>query len=283
LALLLVANFHASLSQELIWDDLRLTYNINPFGHFNRVPRTIRDPNFEEQGWVSISADCANNGAFNGNQYMVPGDYSAVLLFDVNGVIAGIQQLLNKTAILGPDNNVNYPALPVYQSISYEDQEYFVLTSYFVNPEIICTTGRNDSSLETEGTGTGLWVQNGTNPLSFVYVPRNRSEGYEQGWTRNQCFPGMGSHNFNRVEEYTGHNCTEMFPVFGLYNRVDELMGFGFISPGAIINHRFENPPNAAIQLILGETPQCVLDTNDRIGLTSMHVYFMDSPWLIIC
>ncbi|CAL8090487.1 unnamed protein product [Orchesella dallaii] len=282
LVIILVAVCQQGCSAE-VWDDFRVTYNINPFGHFNRLPKTVRDPSFTEQGWLATSSNCGNDGNFNGIQHIIPGDYSAALLFDVNGVIAGIQQLLNKTSILGPDNGVNYPALPVYQTATFEQQEYFLLTSYFVDPAIICTTGRNDTDLISDGTGTGLWIQNGTSPSTSIQVPHNRSVAIEEGWTKNQCFIGMGSHNFYQVEQYTSNNCTEMFPVFGLYNRADELMGFGFITPGTVVTSRFENPPNAAIQLILGDTPQCVLDTNDRIGLTSMHVYFVDTPWLIIC
>ena len=44
-----------------------------------------------------------------------------------------------------------------------------------------------------QGTGTGLWLQNGRNPFENVQVPMNRSDAIAEGWTQNQCFAAMGN------------------------------------------------------------------------------------------
>lgn len=59
-----------------------------------------------------------------------------------------------------------------------------------------------------------------------------------------------GFHNFYSIQQYEDTNCTEMVPVFGLYNKDSKkLHGFGFITVGNIINPRFEQPPPPAIRV----------------------------------
>jgi len=263
------------------WDDFRVTYAANAFGHFNRLPRTLNESGAED--WALVSESCDNNGQFNGMQYIVPGDVSAALLYDVNGVIAGIQALFDKSEIQA-NNTFDYETLsPMYQTYIINETEYFLLTAYFVDPEIICTTGRTPEDLPVDGTGTGLWIQEGPTSDTSVQVPYLRDDAIGESWTENNCFPGMGSHNFYRVEEYDSVSCTVMRPLFALYNRAGEMLGFGFIVPGTQINPRFENPPLLAIQAILGDTPECIVDISNTIGLTSLHVYFVDTPWFIAC
>jgi hypothetical protein len=57
---------------------------------FDGMPRTATDA--EAKGWRSISAkDCTNGGKFFGNRYVLGDDIAMALLFDRNGIIAGIQ------------------------------------------------------------------------------------------------------------------------------------------------------------------------------------------------
>lgn len=157
---------------------------------------------------------------------------------------------LNKNSLLAPGNIVNYPMLPVYQTTTFENEEYFMLTTYLVEPSIICTSGRNDSDLATEGTGTHVMIQNGTSPNApLVRIPKNRTVAISENWTKNQCFFGMGNHNFYGVEQYQSHNCTQVFPFFGLYDDNGDMLGYGSTNPGTVVNHRFENPSSQAISV----------------------------------
>jgi len=263
------------------WSELRGSFLIAKQESFAPFPRTIREELFSTENWVRASPenDCSNGGKFNGNQYVKQDDYSVGLLYDVNGVIAGIQMLLPHTTVLSADNTLRYDLVKLYTNATYNDQEYFVITAYFVNPANICSGGRSDEALTEEGTGSGLWLQNG--PGEFLEVPKKRPTTGD--WTVNNCFPAMGYHNFYRVPNYTPTNCTQMDPIFGLYNRNNDLHGFGFITVGNDTRPRFEHPPPTAIKAILGDTPQCVLDIQEKIGVTSLHVYFVPSPWFITC
>lgn len=106
----------------------------------------------------------------------------------------------------------------MFQNETLDGRLYVVLTAYFVQPgkrqslylprnkqkiltplDTICTTGRHLSDLISEGTGNGLWFQNGPNPNTLINVPRTRSAASQLGWTDTECFPGMGLHNFFEV------------------------------------------------------------------------------------
>lgn len=276
------------------WNSLNGSFLIGKPESFGYFPRSINEINTLFNGsWVPVSStqnDCSNGGLFNGIQYTKENDYSVGLLYDVNGIIAGIQMLIPHDVVRTSTNDLDYDAIPMYQNATYGGNDYYVLTAYLVEPSTICTTGRTQESLAQEGTGTGLWIQNGPSAEDTVQVPQDRPESEDEdendGWTKNNCFPAMGFHNFYSIKQYEATNCTEMVPFFGLYNKDSKkLHGFGFITPGNIINPRFEQPPAAAIRLILGagRTPQCVLALQEREGVTSLHVYFVKEPAKIAC
>lgn len=69
---------------------------------FGPLPRSINEINNSNSSsnasWVPTSStqdDCANGGLFNGIQYVKENDFSVGLLFDKNGIIAGIQMLVS--------------------------------------------------------------------------------------------------------------------------------------------------------------------------------------------
>lgn len=277
------ASIIENVAAEPLYNDFRVTYNVNPFGNFRRTARTMRQA--MEDRWQLVSYNCTNDGSFNGLKFVDRNDTAVALLFDIHGVIAGVQALIPHREVLTPENTVRYGNIPMYQNITLEDGEtYFVLTAYFISPEKVCGVGRLESDLEIEGTAQGLWLQNGPTPADFIQVPTNRQAANAEGWTMNQCFPGMGAHNFYQVDKFEEHGCNEVRPAFGLYNKNDTMHGFGLIVPGTATSKKFEYPPGLAIQAILGPpVPPCILEQNSLIGTTTLHVYFIDTPWSINC
>ncbi|CAL8069884.1 unnamed protein product [Orchesella dallaii] len=268
------------------WSDLRGSFLILKDESFAQFPRTIDDA--EAGGYTAVSStpnDCSNGGLFNGIQYTKTNDYSVGLLYDIGGVIAGLQMLIPHNTVLNENSTLRYGDIPMYNNVTYNDVVYFILTTYFVNPSTICSRGRTETELEQDGTGSGVWIQNGTSAAASVQIPLSRPVATSKGWTENNCFPAMGYHNFYMLDQYSRTNCQLMQPIFGLYNADDELHGFGLITPGNIDNPRFEHPPDTAIKMILGsdKTPQCVIDLEQRIGITSLHVYFIPRPYLWTC
>ena len=71
--------------------------------------------------------------------------------------------------------------------------DVYILTAYFVDPSTICRKGRDSAQLLKEGIGTGLWLQNGTNPINdSVQMPLYESAVGTTKWVKGACFPSMG-------------------------------------------------------------------------------------------
>jgi charged multivesicular body protein 7 len=266
------------------WVDLKVTFGLNVFRNFNSMPRTSEEA--VEEGFSNISPpnDCTNDGKYFGFRYIQPNDPGMALMYDKNGIISGIQMNFLKSEAVTPTNLYNFDAVTMYQNTTINAQDYYTLTAYFVPPATICTTGRTKDQLFTEGTGTVLVLQNGLTPSTLINVPLDRTQATAEGWTKNQCFIGMGYHNFYKSEEFAATNCREIRPVFLLFTKSDELLGFGFAGQGFASSPRFEHPGERAIKAIIGDdVAQCLLDVSTSPQLSTMHIYFTKRPYFFHC
>jgi len=283
---LCVAGHPAAAAQ---WDDLKITYNLNPFATygFNSIERTM-DNVKNKQSWVPLldNVQCNNKiGEFE--FYGIPmtdkDDISVVTLYDKNGVIAGLQTWLPKDELLQKDPVYKFDEQKVFNLATLNNKEYYVLTAYFIRPSTICNNGRNPADLDDEGTGKGLWLQVGKTPSEILEIPYKRDQAVQQGWTRNSCFYAMGHHNFYKVQDWDTNHCTDFFPFFLLFNNSDELIGFGIIAPGFTSSQKFEHPSSTSLKYILDHAPECIMGQADRGGFSTLHVYFTSTPRLIMC
>ncbi|CAF1462502.1 unnamed protein product [Adineta ricciae] len=161
--------------------------------------------------------------------------------------------------------------------------DMYTATAYFVPPATICSVGRTLSRLEHEGTGTGLFFQNGSNPLQdAVEVPLWESDLGKTKWAPGACFKTMGKHYW-----YNNHldlNCSEVLPAFVMYNK-GQLSAFGWsIMAKMDASQRVEFPPKAVISSFLIPVPKCMFPIYDAIGgVTTMHLYFNTDPANLEC
>jgi len=267
------------------WTNLKVHFSTNPLSkyYYQTQPRTVSS--LKASDWTNISGnDCTNGGKYNGFRYVENSESGMALLFDSQGTIAGIQQILNKQEVQ-TNSAFHYDKVPQYNPDTFNGQDVYVLTAYFVDPETICTSGRDASQLTSDGTGNLLQLQAGPTPVDLLEMPRARSEAIAQGWSKNKCFVGMGYHNFYKVEDMASTNCLEIVPYFGLYDNNGDQIGFGFASYGTAQSNHFEHPPSLAVKAIVGadQVPQCLLDGADKPGLSTMHVFFTDRPYLYAC
>jgi charged multivesicular body protein 7 len=276
-----------SCASGVYWDGLRVTWGPSVGnGFYDPLPRLVNDA--VKEGWLPVGGGCENGGRFAGHRYRLGNDTSLNLLFDKNGIIAGIQALLPKSEVMNPENDYRYDLVPMFQNETISGAEYVVLTAYFVQPQTICSTGRTLFDFMEQGTGTGVYFQNGESPTGTptIDVPSMRADASAVGWTNCECFPGMGLHNFFEVEKWAATNCTTLQPTQATFNLDEELTGFVFQIQGPhLTSTRYETPPNEALYAIIGvdRIPQCVVDSNTRFGSSTMHIYFIDQPWLLGC
>jgi hypothetical protein len=251
----------------------------DPIHGYNDLPTDIFTA--LNNGWKGITkADegCTNGGKYNGFRLIYGDDSSISLLVDIAGNVVGIQMNINQTSVNVPNNNYKYDAVPMYVNDVINGLKVYTLTAYFVDPSIICTSGRTEDSVANDGTATGVYLQNGPTPANTIQIPYKRADAIAAGWTKNNCFVGMGYHNFFQSEKYQDTQCTAFRPVFGLYGADDQIQGFGLTSVGKAYsaNNRYEYPSSGAIKLIVGNDARlspCLTETADNPGVTTMHVF----------
>jgi len=280
------------LANAALWNDLRITYSLNFFSSygFSRIERT-KSKVTNNMNWEPLFSEndkCVNkigSYEFYGFPMAEHGDKAVVTLYDRKGTIAGIMALFPHDEVINPKSVYEWDKSPMLQNITLNNRLYFVTTAYFIRPDLICSEGRDESALNSEGTGSGLYFQNGNTPNDLITVPLKRSDAIRQHWDENSCFPAMGYHNFYNLSHVRETGCRESRPAFLLYNRKQQLHGFGFVIPGTASSPRFEHPPNFGIKRILGaqNTPECILEQNSLVGSTSLHVYFISRPLFVFC
>ncbi|CAF1451014.1 unnamed protein product [Rotaria sordida] len=261
------------------WDSLKVTWGPNPLSreYFVKQPRTTAEA--KKNGFEPIAGQC--EGKFLGQRYIKGKDVGVILIFDKQGTIAGVQMAIPTSMIT--EKTFKFLSQRMFNRDNIVGIDVYILTAYFVDPSTICTSGRDATGLKNEGTGTGLWLQNGTNPISdSVQAPLYESGVSATKWTKGACFPSMGVHYWydNRLEK----DCDDFFPSFLMYNK-GKLTGFGWAAVGKYeYTKRTEFPPYSAIKSFLNPVPTCMEQRyKDVGGFTTMHIYFNTAAWNLLC
>jgi charged multivesicular body protein 7 len=255
-----------SAQASLGWNDLRVTWGLNPFSQwdFAQVPTNLNGGG-DMKDFVQMDNLCTTKGPFFGVRYWVANDPSLILLFDINGYIAGMQTLIPQSEYT-PEKGRGANAMTLYNG-------YYTLTAYFVDPTTVCGPGRTADQFGAQGTGYGLWLQNGT---SMVQIPAQETDVANTQWTLGHCFVTMGVHYWYDVS--LDMSCGDFFPFFILYND-NKLNAWGFATNyGGGKSQRYEHPPHSAIAGFMNPVPTCFVSDPSFAALSTMHVYLTNNP-----
>lgn len=249
------------------WNGLKVTWGINPFTSFNNMPRTVSDA--VSDGWSRMAPGvaCDGNAKFMGYRYWKDNDLSVILIFDANNFIAGIQ-----AGFLNTPNPNNYPTNKLINKPLVRDGRNYFITAYFIDPATVCT-GRSAAQFRSQGTGAGLWIQNGTNPVTDAQkMPMTVAEADASMWTQGACFRTMGLHYWYNLR--ADMPCDEFYPVFLMYNDgVLNSFGWAFgmdISPQG----EFEHPLESTYGYFMNDPPTCLRTAGT---MTTLHIYLTNS------
>ncbi|KAH9489635.1 hypothetical protein Btru_037347 [Bulinus truncatus] len=226
------------------------------------VPNVCRS---SDDTYVKISA-CSETLPWRGARLVKNGDYALVLLFDINGYIAGIQTMVPKGL------TTSFPSKE-FQDLLVEDNKSLFLTAYFVEPIKICRKGRTITLLENEGTGTNLYYQKGNDPSKAILIPRNETGLAGSKWVKGKCATGMGQHYWFNLNEDT--DCLRFFPMFIMYHG-GHLSAFGWVLPVDMTSKLFEHPKAKDFEKYMKVVPKCLHSVK---AMSTMHVYL--STWSI--
>jgi len=260
------------------WTNLRVRWHAVPFKGVNELPRSLK-----EIGEFELRDDlCKTGGKFAGQRYWFKKDPALSLLFDKNGIIAGVQTSVPKTGYKKNDQNPYY----------IDDGEYWTLTSYFMDPSKICSEGRTQADLD-KATAEGLWFQTASTIDSVYKVPQNEADMKDEAaklekegkphWGYGKCFWTMGQHYWYNIKKEM--NCdADLAPKCLLYNG-GKLTGFCFAINGDFTSptkrYDWPKPKYNVIEKFMDPLPQCFDGNNkDYMIQSTMHFYFTDQPKL---
>jgi len=252
------------------WNDLKVHWGLNIFDsdNFASVPRTQTAAT--NANWKMIDGHCSDaSQPFRGSRFSLKSDPAVILIFDKNGYIAGIQTAVDLS-------KVNYdpgPNRSQHPFVKYNNMQ--VLTAYFVDPKTVCT-GRSSSDFGSQGTGTGLWIQNGTNPETMsVMIPMQENNIGTTKWTKGKCTWAMGTHYWYDVT--ADMSCDKFFPAFLMYSG-GKLFGFGWAMNNGLTSPRYEHPTADVAGNFIDPVPQCFFTDPSFKQMSTMHIYMISKP-----
>ncbi len=161
------------LSSNTQWNDLKVTWGLNPFDSkfFVSLPRTEAEA--REKGWKREK----NCSQVNGNRYMQNGDRAVMLIFNANGIIAGVASGIPKGLPF------NFPSKNIRKFFN-DEGDLFSLSAYFVDPDSVCSNNKSTRQI----TGNRLVFKS----KEFeVEAPLNINQ-MNSFWTEGSCFSSMG-------------------------------------------------------------------------------------------
>jgi charged multivesicular body protein 7 len=250
------------------WNDLKVTWGVNPFGSnsFVALPRTVFDA--RSKGWTA-GKGCADG--VNGNRYTLAGDRSVILLFNKDGNIAGMSSAVPKNLPF------NFPSANVSQYFNDEGDSWLI-TAYFADPLTICGTTKN--SLK-QVTGDRLVFQSKQKTLTIALKQSDLDLSY---WSHGKCFWTMGDHYWAnlRGQINADMDADYFLPIFLLYNK-GELNGWGWAFNADLASTRFEHPGGSVLGQFFQEVPKFFNDPTKAGVLSTMHVYLSSAPQLNFC
>lgn len=250
-----------------IFNDLKVTWGINPFNsqYFQTVPQVETDA--IKEGW-SLEKTC---GQIIGKRYIKNGDRSVMLIFGVNGMIAGISTAIPKNL---PFNFPSSQIKPYFK----EENDFYTLTAYFVDPKTVCSSTRKQSDY-----GDRVLIKGDKAEIS---LPLSQNDAQNNKfWTEGKCFWTMGAHfwsNVNSVPLDENTKKDEFFPMFLLYNS-GKLNGFGWALNAALQSPRYEHPTANDAKQFIKDVPKFLFDPSQSNGLSTIHIYLDSNPRFNFC
>jgi len=249
------------------WPSLKTT-----FGLFEDRPTTLAAA--KQAGWTYMD-EC--NGQWLGIRYGLESDPSVVLLFDRAGYIAGVQNVIFESD-LPHDFKPSVSERPAYQYGSFYNSPAYFTTAYFVDPKIVCNTGRNEKTFQDQGLGDRLLLQTGPTADHLLSAPLTQAGAVADPiWFEHKCVPAMGQHFL----PYIPDNC-DYQPFILLYNQ-GQLNGFVFVHYGQLSGTKWERADEDGVRDTLGKAPNCVYEIVEKPGYSGMHFYFDILPQLVVC
>lgn len=234
-------------------DENRLTWNklTGTFGKFNDLPMEENDA--RSRGWTLIADNCKDkSGPFFGRRYLLKNDRATILIFDVNGHIAGTQMAFKKSLMNPPPRKY----AGAYQTLG----DFVYITAYFTEPRKVCD---KYSVQYSDIVGDKLMFLAGRD--KYLIAPLENKNIESTKWVKGNCVMLMGTHYWYDISD--DMNCADNFPFLLLYNTKGQLHAFVYVLTGIYVDSpRVEHLPLP----VFPKFPTCASKFAHH---TTQHVY----------
>lgn len=249
------------------WNDLKIKWGPVPLPneYFISMPRTVSDA--LSQGWLPEK----NCSQVNGNRYTFKDDRAVILVFNSQGIIAGISTAIPKGLPF------NFPSANVAK-LMVDEGSFYTLTAYFIDPNTVCSPPIADKQI----TGDRLVIKGSQLELDIA-LQQSQISSY---WTLGNCFYGMGDHYWADMTGPLNENTNpdNFVPMFLQYTQ-GRLVGFGWAFNAYLTSptNRYERPVPSILNYFFKKVPNFVYDPTKSDGLSTLHIYMEDRPMDIYC
>ena len=204
-----------------------------------------------------------------------------ILIYDVNGYIAGMHSVVSKR-FTSDDDPFSFDSSIWYRAdVLLNNDQVYLTTAYFVDPGLICGSGRSQEQFEVEGTGNRLVFQNGPAIADLLSAPMDLDAADKDPiWFKHFCFLNMGRHYFN-LNYDENQPCDELIPIQLIYSG-GVLNGFVWQHPSPLEGERWEVVSAFGLNQIVDRPPACLLQLVDTPGVRTMHTYLRNYGTLCI-
>ncbi|KAL0869331.1 hypothetical protein ABMA27_007589 [Loxostege sticticalis] len=293
--------FAACLAAASAWGDwkeglsVRFSASIIGAGRsfFISIPRTVATA--KNSRWVETDRP---SGPHPSLVMYCPSKNDVVVcaLFDDNNNIAGLQIALPEDLWTGAvfdkaTQGFTYWTAPANSHGARRN--YWTIQQYFVSGESLSKTKEERMAAHVEGRvlqEKAVWVTAFNGELMKLSgIASEVTDTNSTLFTEQACIPLMGRHYFYNMTAETQCTSETILPWFPMVDRrTDQLIASGFMTFGKIpaenlVKNYFERPPRLQVELIVPDGPDCLYELTENYGGITMHIYYVDSPFLINC
>ncbi|KAL0819864.1 hypothetical protein ABMA28_007886 [Loxostege sticticalis] len=224
-------------------------------------------------------------------------DVVTCALFDDTNNIAGLQIALPEDTWINPPFDMatqGFTRWTAPANTNGATRTYWTMQQYYVSEETLKKSKEERMAMASRVEGVlrerAVWLTGFNGELMKVSgYASELTDTAKTHFTEQACVPLMGRHYYYNMTADTECTSEGILPWFPMIDRgTDQLIATGFMTFGQLpaanlVKDYFERPTRSDVEMIVPNGPQCLYDLTQNVGTITMHIYYVDSPFLINC
>ncbi|KAI5631145.1 hypothetical protein NE865_16149 [Phthorimaea operculella] len=261
---------------------LRVRFGRTNFGEEYFIPLPIYASDAKYQGWTQ-----ENRPDYDVMPILTlycHGSKIICVLYDDTEYVAGLQVAFPEDEFEGAIFNWEIQGYSKWNAS--DGKSYWAIQQYYVYEGFLeidpqeRESGRDPTHLLQ--AWRSVWARGNYRGRIEIFQWGHESEEIS-GFTQQACIPMMGNHYWRLTLK---RSVTMSCSWFALYDSDNEIIGTGLQAfgrfPVAEVTGS-ERPSKEEVQAIVSNGPECIPDLAENPGLVTIHIYYIDTPWDVVC